>query len=112
MRFKMEFAVLLASGKWVRFVLNKEGGYSTKEDIRILIDILTASILENETCPGPFSGTEASWHTAACVHTVRLSLRNKVAGERPTNRLGSWPVLIPTSCLGFGRELSGTDLQL
>lgn len=53
-------------------VLNKEAGYSTKEGIQILIDILTASILENEMCPGPFSGTEANWHATACVHTVKL----------------------------------------
>lgn len=55
-------------------VLNKEAGYSTKEKIWILIDILTSSILENEMCPGPFSGTEVNWHAAAHVHTVRLSL--------------------------------------
>lgn len=52
-------------------VLNKETGYSTEEEIQILIDILTASILENEMCPGAFSVTEANWHATACV---RVSL--------------------------------------
>lgn len=59
--FKIAFALLLASGKRRSFVLKKEAGYCTEEEIEILIDILTASILENEMCPGPFLGTEASW---------------------------------------------------
>lgn len=63
-------------------VLNKEARYSTKEEIRILVDILTASILENETCPGPFSGTEANWHGTAWVHTAKLPGRQ--GGRRQT----------------------------
>lgn len=81
-------------------VLNKEARYSTKEEIGILVDILTASILENEMCPGPFSGTEANWHGTAWVRTARLSLEDKVAGGRLPNGLGSWPVPIPRLCLG------------
>lgn len=59
-----------------------------------------ASVLENERCSGPFSGTEANWHATAWVHTVRLSLQNKVAGGSLPNGLSSWPLLIPRLCLG------------
>lgn len=72
--FKIEFALLLASGKWGSSVLKKEAGYSTEGEIQILIDILTASILENEMCPGPFPGTEASWQETGCAPAARGSL--------------------------------------
>lgn len=72
--FKIAFALLLASGKRGSSVLKKEAGYSTEGEIQILIDILTASILENEMCPGPFPGTETSWQETSWAPAARGSL--------------------------------------